>query len=116
MAHDQLKKWGKGVSGNPAGRPKAYIEMTKLARSHTTEALEKLVELMRDKRNKGIALKATEILLDRGWGKCPLAIVGEGGEGPVKISVSWQHTDDAEKVALVDITPNIPLLEAAGDD
>ena len=59
--------------------------MVKLARSHSTEALDKLVEIMRNKRSPKLALKAAELILDRAWGKAPQAIVGEGGDGPVKI-------------------------------
>jgi Family of unknown function (DUF5681) len=100
----------KGISGNPSGRPKIYTEMVKLARSHSTEALEKLVEIMRNKRSPKLALKAAELLLDRAWGKVPQSIVGEGGEGPVKISVMWQSAE----VATVDIEPRKGpiLLEA----
>jgi hypothetical protein len=102
-------RWGKGVSGNPLGRPKKYLEVTKLAQSHSVEAVERLVELMRDKRAKAIALRACEVLLDRAWGKVPQAITGELGQGPVKLEVSWKNSE----VATLDITPNedVPLLE-----
>jgi hypothetical protein len=108
------KGFKKGVSGNPSGRPKIYNDMVKMARSHSTEALEKLVAIMRQKRSPKLALRAAELLLDRAWGKVPQSITGEHGEGPVKISVMWQNAD----VATVDITPNkdIPLLEATEVD
>ena len=32
----------KGIRGNPHGKPKIYYQMQKLARSHSTEAFEKL--------------------------------------------------------------------------
>ena len=73
---------------------------------------------MRNKRSPKLALKAAELLLDRAWGKVPQAIVGEGGEGPMKFEVSWKNAE----VATVDLTPKeIPLLEAEevpedGDD
>lgn len=103
--------WVKGVSGNPSGLPKAYREVRQLARSHSKEAIERLVELMRDKRHKNIALRACEVLLDRAWGKPVQAVTGDGGEGPVKISVSWK---DAGPV--LDITPSEPpLLEVVED-
>ena len=57
------------------------------------EALEKLIEIMRNKRSPKLALKAAELILDRAWGKCPQAITGEHGDGPVKISVMWQSAD-----------------------
>lgn len=99
----------KGQSGNPLGRPKAHTDLMKLARSHSVEALETVVAIMRNRRHPKLALKAAELILDRAWGRVPQAITGEGGEGPVKISVSWQAAD----MATVDITPNedVPLLE-----
>jgi Family of unknown function (DUF5681) len=100
----------KGVSGNPSGRPKKHTEVIRLAQLHSVEALEKVVEIMRQKKSPKMALKAAEIILDRAWGKAPQAITGPGGDGPVKVTVCWQNAD----VAVLDVTPNkdIPLLEA----
>lgn len=109
MSRDHLVPFPKGKSGNPSGLPKAYKEMARLARSHSPEAIERLVELMRDKRNKNVSLRACEVLLDRAWGRAPQAVVGEAGEGPVKISVSWRGADDTEKSTVIDVTPE-PLL------
>ena len=68
-----------------------------------------MVEIMRNQRHPKLALKAAELILDRAWGRVPHAITGEGGEGPVKIQVTWQSAD----MATIDITPNedVPLLE-----
>ena len=106
--------WTKGQSGNPLGRPKKYAEITKLAQSHSVEAVERLVELMRDKRAKNLSLRACEILLDRAWGRVPYAVTGEGGEGPVKIAyeVSWRHSDEGG--VTLDLSPKKePLLLTA---
>jgi hypothetical protein len=110
--------WKRGESGNPAGVPKAFKEMQRLARSHSTEAIDRLVEIMRNKKAGNLSLKAAEILLDRAWGRVPFAVAGEGGEGPVKIeyAVSWRHADDGG--VTLDLTPNKnePLLLEAVDD
>lgn len=37
-----------GVSGNPGGRPRELRDVTELARSHSPEAIETLVEIMND--------------------------------------------------------------------
>ena len=102
-------KPSKGISGNPTGRPKAHSAFIKMAQSHSIEALETVISIMRNKRSPKLALKAAELLLDRAWGKAPQAITGEAGQGPVKLEVMWKNSE----VATLDISPNeIPLLEA----
>ena len=43
--------------------------MAELARSYTVEAINTLVELMRDGKDERIRGTAAQALLDRGWGK-----------------------------------------------
>jgi hypothetical protein len=112
--HSQLKKWKKGQSGNPSGRPKALVDMQKLARSYSTEAIERLVEIMRNKKAGNQSIRACEILLDRAWGRVPFAVAGEGGEGPVQVKyeVSWRHAEDGG--VTIDLEPSKePLLITA---
>ena len=60
----------KGTSGNPGGRPKEIAELRELAREHTEEAISTLIEIMQDKTAPHAArIKASECLLDRGYGK-----------------------------------------------
>jgi hypothetical protein len=108
----------KGQSGNPAGVPKAFKEVQRLARSHSTEAIERLVEIMRNKKAGNLSLKACEILLDRAWGRVPFAVAGEGGEGPVKIEyqVSWKHSEDGGVTIDLEPTKEPLLLEAVDDE
>ena len=108
-----MSRWIKGQSGNPLGQPKKYAEITKLARSHSVEAMERLVEIMRNKRAGNLSLKACEIILDRAFGRVPFAVTGEGGEGPVKIAyeVSWRHSDEGG--VTIDMAPKEPALLVA---
>ena len=58
----------KGVSGNPAGRPRSK-EFRELCRGYSLEALEFLVKTMRDKKNKTLGTKAAMELIDRAYGR-----------------------------------------------
>ena len=59
----------KGHSGNAGGRPKDEHNIADLARSYSTEAIETLVELMRNARDDRVRGTAAQALLDRGFGK-----------------------------------------------
>ena len=58
-----------GFSGNPSGRPKDEYQVAELARSYSTEAIETLVDLMRNAKDDRVRGTAAQALLDRGWGK-----------------------------------------------
>ena len=69
-----------GQSGNPGGRPKDEHRVAELARSYTVEAIDTLVELMRDGKDERVRGTAAQALLDRGWGKAKVEMV-TGTEG-----------------------------------
>jgi hypothetical protein len=69
-----------GQSGNPGGRPKDEHRVAELARSYTAEAIDTLVELMRNGKDERVRGTAAQALLDRGWGKAKLEVV-TGAEG-----------------------------------
>lgn len=73
-------KFKKGKSGNPGGRPKEDGDVKKLARKHTTEAVETLAKWMRSDNAKA-SVSASQALLDRGYGRPIQAIEGTGPEG-----------------------------------
>ena len=70
----------KGYSGNPGGRPKDEHNVIELERSYTTEALETLVELMRDGKDERVRGTAAPALLDRGWGKPKVEVLTENAD------------------------------------
>ena len=86
--------WKPGQSGNPLGRPPRHLDLAALAREHTVEAVEKLVEVMRGDDHSR-ALYAVQQLLDRGWGKPITPIVDET---PPE-SLSLLHLIAARRVA-----------------
>jgi hypothetical protein len=64
-----------GQSGNPGGRPKDEHRVAELARSYKLEAIDTLVELMREGKDERVRGTAAQALLDRGWGKAKVEVV-----------------------------------------
>ncbi len=60
-----LKPFHKGQTGNPGGLPHWVREVRALAGEHSPRALERLSELMEQKKNPAIALAAAMAILDR---------------------------------------------------
>ena len=91
------KPFQKGQSGNPGGRPKVVAEVRELAREHTSKAVETLVSIMTNTKAAPAArVSAANALLDRGYGKPPQHITGEGGPqyvvrlpDPCKTAEEW---------------------------
>ena len=70
-----------GTSGNPGGRPKDEARVAELARAYTSEAIDILVDLMRNGRDERVRGTAAQALLDRGWGKPKVEVINEVGGG-----------------------------------
>jgi hypothetical protein len=65
----------KGQSGNPGGKPRVLRDVQALARKHTLEAVQALVEIVKNKRAHASArVAAANAILDRGYGKPPQAV------------------------------------------
>ena len=75
---NNLGQFVSGHSGNAGGRPKDEHKVAELARSYTTEAIDTLVNLMRNGRDERVRGTAAQALLDRGWGKAKVEVVTEG--------------------------------------
>ena len=94
-----IKGFVKGASGNPSGRAKRgseEIAVQTLARAHTVEAMETLLEVMRCKDAAHSARTvAANSLLDRGWGK-PITPVSNPDLTPLDLGdLSDEQLDDA---------------------
>ena len=66
---DKSGRFVKGYSGNAGGKRKDEHNIAALARSYSAEAIETLVDLMRNARDDRVLGTAAQALLDRGFGK-----------------------------------------------
>ena len=60
------------------------------ARVYTTEALNTIVTIMRRGESETVRFGAAKEILERGHGKSPQPQTGEGGQGAIKLELSWQ--------------------------
>lgn len=90
-----------GQSGNPGGRPKDKT-LRQLAREHTVEAVQTLIEIMLDKSSSEMArVRAAEAILDRGYGKPVQAIEAavEGQTYAVFVPVPIEDVSEWERMS-----------------
>ncbi len=81
------RRFKKGQSGNPGGRPAAIAEVRDLAREQTEKAIEGLASIADDTKAPPAArVAAYNSLLDRGWGRPSQTISGDS-ENPHKLIV-----------------------------
>lgn len=72
--------WQRAESPNPLGRPRGDFQIRQLARMHTGEAIQALVDALGSK-NERTRITAAEAILDRGWGRPGLApAIADSGE------------------------------------
>lgn len=45
------------------------VDVESLARCHTENAIQRLAGIMKDSPDEGVAVAASKVLLDRGWGR-----------------------------------------------
>ena len=76
-----------GQSGNPSGRPKTDPRVRDAAREYTEQAIAVLGEALADE-DKRIAIKAAEVILDRGWGKPAQPLTGDEDGPPINHSIT----------------------------
>lgn len=75
-----------GQSGNPGGRPKLDPRLRDMARAKTEEAFAVILDCLADP-DKKIALRAAEVLLDRGYGRPAQPISGDEDGAPIQAAV-----------------------------
>jgi len=76
----------KGRTNNLNGRPKDAYRAKFLRVLESSNALERLQRIIKQTQNEDVFLKALQIVLERGLGKVPQEVMGEGG-GPISVQV-----------------------------
>ena len=83
LVRDSAGRFRAGHSGNAGGRPRDEHKVSELARSYTAEAINTLVDLMRNGKDDRVRGTAAQALLERGWGK-------------PRVDVTTKHKSDSE--------------------
>jgi hypothetical protein len=65
---------------------KAPADLRSLARAHTELSIQTLAGIARNSTSDQARVAAAQALLDRGWGRAPVAITGEVG-GDLRITI-----------------------------
>ena len=77
----------KGQSGNPGARPKVIAEIRELARAHTGEAIEALVDVLKNGKNEPARISAANSILAYAYGKPSQSLEHRWrGGGPIDVS------------------------------
>jgi hypothetical protein len=58
-----------------------------LARNHTRRAIETLAGIMDSGSTDAVRVQATDILLQRGWGRPPQPHTGADGDGDIRVTI-----------------------------
>ncbi|MBR0901202.1 DUF5681 domain-containing protein [Bradyrhizobium liaoningense] len=84
-----------GQSGNPGGRTPIVKEVQELARTHTTDAIEGLARIAKDKKAPAAArVSAWNALLDRAYGKPPQSIDADATQALIVNILKFSQDND----------------------
>lgn len=78
-------------SANPWGRPKTGLAFAEMCRGKGPELFERMLEFSRSTSDPQLSLRATEFLIERGYGRAPQSIEVTGAEGGPLV-ITWQPT------------------------
>lgn len=93
------------LPGNTGGgRPKMPEEMKIAFREHSQTALDTLVEIMQTGDKNSDRVRASEVILDRAWGKAAQTINAEVNTGVRVIDTSKLPKEQVEALALLAVS------------
>ena len=86
-----------GESGNPGGRPRAVGALRDLVQAKGPDLIERLMSMaLADDTEPRVRVECIKVLLDRGYGRPPQPVDGDGEGGPIQL----------QRVELVIVDPN----------
>jgi len=79
MREDLMARaWKPGQSGNPSGRPKMPVELKEMLKRIAPEMFQVVIDIAKDPKSKpSDRIKASEILIERVYGKAAQPICGD---------------------------------------
>ena len=87
-----------GISGNLGGRPREVGDVRAIARDHTEEAVETLIDLMRHAKSDAARGAAAQALLDRGYGKSVAVSMDIVDEGQAHLDALQELADRRQRI------------------
>lgn len=90
----------KGKSGNPSGRAKMPAELRHAFEAATPEALETLIDVMRNGSKGADRLNASNAILDRAWGK-PVQQINAEVDSRQSLNVDTKSLTKDEKAVVI---------------
>jgi hypothetical protein len=98
--YPNLRRFPKGVSGNPGGKLKGKEDVRALARKHGVAAFNRIVELI-DSDDERVAMMAAKEVLDRAYGKPKTAEDEDARKGSVTVNII-RYTDGSQPATPVE--------------
>jgi len=96
-----------GQSGNPSGAGRMPVEFKDLAKGYSRDALKVVIDIMQDnKASQKDRLRASDMIMDRAWGKAMQGMEVSGPEGKPIETHSLTALTDSELITLEQILSN----------
>ena len=79
--------WRPGHSGNPGGKTKLEMEVRRLAQNNSPQTIQRVIEIALDPETEDrVVIVASQIILERAFGKPKEAVPGEDATGKADLS------------------------------
>jgi hypothetical protein len=109
-----LRPWQPGQSGYTVGSAKGYKRVLHLARKNSPEAMQTIIDCLKD-NDARVRMTAATVILDRAWGKPKEHVSFDGADGMnIVVVTGVPRTDDEQQPVATETTYTIEY--DAGED